>query len=263
MDARGPRRTVKFPGLVTGFVKCRSASLLFVVLLSLVYPLPGHAVPGLVLNTPGNPPWHYPDQSGTIDRLMHEVFGRLDIRVTVQSLPAERALLNADAGIEDGDVGRVAGLTRIYPNLIQVPETLFHADFVAFTRSVTFRSDGWETLSPYDVGIINGHKAAEANIKTFQSLVSVEDLRVLFNLLAKDRVDVVVTERLFGAYIAKQSGIDDVKVMDPPLARLELYLYLHKKHSALVPRISKTLREVKSDGTYKRILDTLNGFVLR
>ncbi len=248
---------------VTGFAGHRPASLFFVVLLGFVHSIPSQAEPGLVLNTPGNPPWHFPDQSGTIDRLIHEVFDRLGVRVTVQSLPAERALLNADAGIEDGDVGRVAGLTRIYPNLIRVPEMIFRADFVAFTRSMKFETDGWETLAPYNIGIINGHKIAEANVKTFQSLVSVEKLDILFNLLVEGRVDVVATERLFGIYMAKQLGIDDVKVMDPPLARLDLYLYLHKKHSALVPLIDEAIREAKSDGLYKRIFDTSNNSVLR
>jgi polar amino acid transport system substrate-binding protein len=33
-----------------------------------------------------------------------------------------------------------------------------------------------------------------------------------------------------------------------------MYLYLNKKHEALVPQIAQALREMKADGTYNKIM---------
>jgi hypothetical protein len=35
---------------------------------------------------------------------------------------------------------------------------------------------------------------------------------------------------------------------------LEFYLYLHKKHQAIVPLVAEALRAMKRDGAYQRIL---------
>ncbi len=70
------------------------------ILLFSIFIPPLHAEQTLVLNTPGHPPSHYPDQSGTIDQLMEEAFGRIDVQVTLKSLPPEEALINANNGIK-------------------------------------------------------------------------------------------------------------------------------------------------------------------
>jgi polar amino acid transport system substrate-binding protein len=41
--------------------------------------------------------------------------------------------------------------------------------------------------------------------------------------------------------------------LEPPIAVREMYLYLNKKHAALIPRISAALAQMKEDGEYQRI----------
>ncbi len=36
-----------------------------------------------------------------------------------------------------------------------------------------------------------------------------------------------------------------------------MYLYLHKKHQALVPRLAQALKDMKADGTYNRIMSAI------
>jgi polar amino acid transport system substrate-binding protein len=35
---------------------------------------------------------------------------------------------------------------------------------------------------------------------------------------------------------------------------VDMFLYLHKKHEALVPRLAQALRDMKADGSHARIL---------
>jgi polar amino acid transport system substrate-binding protein len=205
----------------------------------------------LVLNTPGEPPYHHQDQTGIADLLIKEAFSRIGREATVQWQPPERSLMNANMGIVDGDVGRIGGLNKEYPHLIQVPETFVTTDFLIFTKTFSIRLVAWESLKPYHVAIIRGHKIAEANVVA-RSLIKARNAEILFLLLNNDRVDVAICERLFGSMMARKTN-PEIKGLEPPLATADFYLYLHKKHEALVPEIAKALETMKRDGTYKRL----------
>jgi polar amino acid transport system substrate-binding protein len=211
------------------------------------------ALQRLTLNTPGEPPYHYPDQTGIMDLWMKEAFARIGREAIIDWQPPERGLENANTGIVDGDAGRIAGISKRYVNLIQIPEKIMVSEFVAFTLNSTFRSVGWQSLKPYHVGIVRGHKISEANVVAARSVFKARDTEALFSLLNINRVDVAVCERRFGSMMAKKIN-PEIRVMEPPLARLDFYLYLHKKHEPLVSRISEALRAMKRDGTYERLL---------
>jgi polar amino acid transport system substrate-binding protein len=82
----------------------------------------------------------------------------------------------------------------------------------------------------------------------------VRDADQLFGLLASGRADVVLYERWQGLAKSRAMGLK-VKVLEPPLVRTKMYMYLHKKHVALVPLVSAALAKLKKDGTYQRIFD--------
>jgi len=208
---------------------------------------------GLTINTPGEAPYHYADQTGIIDLWLKEVFARIRQEVIVDWQPPERGLMNANIGIIDGDAGRIDGLSRRYPNLLQVPEVFMVADFLAFTKNFSFQQTGWESLRPYHVAIVRGHKLSEANVKGTQSLIRTGNAEALFRLLNSDRTDVAVCERRFGSLTAKRIN-PQIKGLEPPLASVNFYLYLHKKHEPLVPRVSHAIKAMKGDGTYERLL---------
>jgi polar amino acid transport system substrate-binding protein len=206
----------------------------------------------LILNTPGEPPYHYPDQTGIMDLWMKEAFARIGWEVIIDWQPPERGLENANRGIVDGDAGRIAGLSSRYENLIPVPEKIMVSEFVAFTLHSRYRPAGWQSLKPYNVAIVRGHKISEENVVGTRSLFKAANTEVLFSLLNSNRVDVAVCERLFGAMMAKKIN-PEIKVLEPPLARRDFYLYLHKKHEPLVGRIADAVKTMKRDGTYERL----------
>ncbi|MCW9001300.1 MAG: transporter substrate-binding domain-containing protein, partial [Rhodospirillales bacterium] len=51
-----------------------------------------------------------------------------------------------------------------------------------------------------------------------------------------------------------QMGLD-LKVLEPPLAAVAMYMFLHKKHEAIIGKVEDALRKMKEDGTYKAIVD--------
>ncbi len=229
--------------------------ILLVISFFLMMTLPLHAGQMLVLSTPANPPYHYPDQTGTIDLLIKEAFSRIDVNVTLNYYPPEEALTKADKGETDGDALRISGLGSLYPNLLQVPAIAFKANFSAFTKKSEIELDNWQDLKIYDVGIIKGHKITEKMVTKTRSLTKSNNLKSLFNLLANDKVDIVVCEQTFGFEMAKKLGMADINIVDPPLAESFFYIYLHKKHELLIPGLIKALNDMHLDGTYNKMMN--------
>ncbi len=209
--------------------------------------------PPLVLSSADGPPFSKPDETGIIDRVLKEAFRRLAIEISIIAVPAERALLNAGEGNDDGTFSRIAGMSEKYPGLVQVPEKIVDFEFVAFSRNIDMETKGWASLQPYDVAIITGWKILEENIKNTRSLHKVRDEKILFNLLARNQVDIVVYSRLGGEATIREMGLTGIKVLGPPFAVREMFLYLNQKHAGLIAPVSESLKNMKEDGAYQSV----------
>lgn len=216
----------------------------------------------LVLNTGTREPYTTQDKRGFLDVLIAEAFRRVGQKAEVQVYQASaRAMAQANDGIDDGFAMRVKGLTATYPNMVMVPEKVIDNDFVALSKGPAFPTPDWSVLDDHDVAYILGWKIFEANLGDHGGVVLPRNADQLVELLRKDRVDVILYERWQGAWRAKNSGLTAV-VHEPPLASVPMYMYLHKKHAALVDKVSTALRDMKADGTYGKIVaDTLEAAV--
>lgn len=205
----------------------------------------------LVLNDVNEPPLTTDAGDGFLDMVVREAFRRAGLELKLVKLPAERALLDANAGIEDGDLTRIAGIEKQYPNLVRVPEKLLDWTFVAFSKDRTIPSD-WPAIRQHTVGHIRGWKIYEQNTAGAGNVIAVDDSEQLFRLLALDRIDVALYVHWMGLALIQRQGLKDVHILEPPLATREMFIYLHKKHVTLVPKIAAALRALKADGFYDR-----------
>lgn len=226
---------------------------LFAVLLTLLPRLASADGPVLTISTNNTPL-----DRKALEQLGHECFRRAGLDVKVISLPSERSLVAANGGEVDGEGLRVAGLTAQYPNLVQIPERFVRISFVAFAKDATINLDGgWDSLAPYRVAFINGWKTLEANARQARVIHKVDKPEQMFRMLDEGRVDMVLYTRADGVQLTRQLGLYSVAPLSPPLRDADLYLYLHRKHEALVPRLTQALRDIKADGTYNRILSAI------
>lgn len=219
--------------------------------------LPAQAAEELFINTAVGTPLSTKAGDGLMDKVMKEAFKRLGISVEIAHPPPERSLRQANAGVDDGDGPRIGGLEKNYPNLIPVPEALMDMHFVAVTQGdLTFESSSWDTLKPYNVGVITGWKIYEKNITGAKSLVKVKNPEALFKGLKNGDFEVAATSKYMGTYLGKKAGIEKVNILQPPLAVKPMFLYLHKKHADLIPKLTQVIREMKKDGSYQKIMDS-------
>ena len=208
--------------------------------------------PVLVLNDTNDSPFTAPDGSGFLDAIAGEAFRRVGVKLQLVKLPAERALINADLGIGDGDLTRVAGLETQYPNLVRVPAKLIDYTFTAFGKDAALPAR-WDAIRARPVGHIKGWKIYEQQLVGAAHIVAAEDAGQLFRLLSLDRIDVALYERWLGVALLRKQGIKDVRPLEPALATREMFIYLHKRHAALVPKLAAALSEIRAEGLYQRL----------
>jgi polar amino acid transport system substrate-binding protein len=118
----------------------------------------------LVLTTSVGPPVSNESNTGFYDLLLQEAFRRIGRQIDIEHLPAERALINANSGITDGEFPRISGLEGLYTNLVRLPEKITNYEFVAFSKHHREKMVSWDVLQPYDVAIVRGWKILEKNI---------------------------------------------------------------------------------------------------
>jgi polar amino acid transport system substrate-binding protein len=214
---------------------------------------PAFAIEALHLNTGVRAPWTGPDGKGFLDLVVAEMFGRLGVAAAVVVYPsAERAVMNADSGIDDGAALRIRGLEKEYPNLVRIDEKIADNDFVAYSIHHDFPTHSFTDLKPYLVSHIVGWKIFERNLGEGFHRTTAQDAEQLFGLLKNDRADLVLYERWQGLAYLHEQGIK-ARALEPPLARTEMFAYLNKKHAHLAAPAAAALRAMKADGSYDRI----------
>ena len=216
------------------------------------------ARPQLTFSTGATPPLTAAaGQPGFAESLLRWAFDRIGYDIGVVSMTLERSLINADSGVHDGDL--IAGPAREveYPNLLRVPEKLLDFDIVGYTGRTDVQARDWVELVRHRVGYLTGWKAVEQNLQPAQSAVAARDVDQLVQLLANDRVDVVLGNRWNNiTQTARRMGIT-VRRLEPPLRQIPMFTYLNRRHQALVPPLATALAEAKRSGQWQRLYEQI------
>jgi ABC-type amino acid transport substrate-binding protein len=187
-------------------------------------------------------------------RVLDMAYKRIGIDVDVIYYPAERALIIANQGSVDGELQRVYGINKKFPNLIMVPTSIGQFASYVFTKKVEFVVDGWKSLGPYHIGLVKGVKFAERATQGMKRSFAMT-VPQLFRMLYAERVDIVVISEFSGLIGLKKAGLEGIKYLTPPVEVYKLYHYLHKKNKDLVPEIDLVLKDMEKEGMIKKIWD--------
>lgn len=189
--------------------------------------------------------------------IIFEAYRRIGIKVNYLNLPGERALIMTNTGHTDGELLRVDGMSSKYPNLIKVPIVYLLAEQTAFSKNRKLKVAGWKSLKPYRIGFRIGYKLAE--FKTIgMDVDKTSTAESAFEMLERDRVDVVVENRQIGLEVVRSLNLKGITPISPPIQVDPLFHYLHKKHDSLVSALTVELSEMKRKGILQKHLDREN-----
>ena len=181
---------------------------------------------------------------------MQELFKRNHLDVHYQRLPLKRALINANTGVDDGDGPRVRMIGEKFKNLIRLEVPILEISIHAHVKDKNLLAiKSWKDLKTYRVGVRTGTVIQVNNVKKInpKQIIYVSTNKQLFQLLEKDRVDVVVAEKFMSRGMKKKLGLEHLKATTSLLHK-KMYLYLNKKHKDKVKAFEKTLLEMQKEG---------------
>jgi polar amino acid transport system substrate-binding protein len=113
---------------------------------------------------------------------------------------------------------------------------------------------GWTVVHGRHIAYVRGWKFVEGAAARAAGRVPVRTLEQALRLVERGRVDVAVGARQPGEALLRARRIDGVRVLEPPILRIPVFLYLHRRHAALVDPLARALRALKADGTHGRML---------
>lgn len=212
-----------------------------------------HAENTLVFNVTGQPPLNTPAHDGFMDEVTREALKRIGYKLVINRQPAERGLRSINSGKIDGEMSRIRGIEKIYPNLVMVDEKIMNWDFVVFSEKDIQLANGWNSLEKKNLAFINGWKILEKNVPASAVITKVKNSSQLFTLLKKGRVDYVIYEHWGGHKEIDLLKLKNIRLRKPELASKEMFIYLHKKHASLAPKIAAALKGMKQDGSYQKL----------
>jgi polar amino acid transport system substrate-binding protein len=208
----------------------------------------------ITLNAGTTEPFITEDGGGFYGVLTREIFARMGMDAKVIRLPSARSIINANEGIDDGVIARTAGMEEKYKNLIRIPVSVVTFKFVAYSLDKKILVTGWDSFAPYSVGYIRGWRIYEKNITKAKSFTIVNNAEQLFRLLMNRRADLIMFEYYRGTWWNKHLNAN-AHIIGSPVAEKEMFIYMHKKHKDLIPKITEAFEAIKQDGTYQKIKD--------
>lgn len=220
--------------------------LILLLLLGLLTQMPAFAR-GYILAEPDQP--HMAREMA--ESVSREAFRRLGHTLSFKPLPLERALIEANKGIVDGDLMRTTQGLAQYPELQPVSVAVARDDFVAFGIGQQLSPAGWSSLKGWRLASIRGIKMVESLGPGYQ-VDYLSSPTQLFSFIAAGRADLAILTR-GSACLPQKMGLTQIQIQEPALGNLSFYLHLHRQHAELLPRLEATLQTMERDGTLARI----------
>lgn len=189
------------------------------------------------------------------ERIVNEAFVRAGLKVSFKFLPLERAIEEANDGETDGDMHRIADVAALYPNLVTVPTPINKVYLAIYGRDNSILGKTREEINKLKIAFPRGVLLQ----RKYSRGMDVTEARVYattFEMLFNGRVDAVMMRYVDteAQIIAHRYGQRIVR-WPQVWATEPLYLVLHKRHAALLPRLDAALQQMSKEGLIDRYYD--------
>ncbi|MBA3015723.1 MAG: transporter substrate-binding domain-containing protein [Proteobacteria bacterium] len=180
------------------------------------------------------------------------VYERAGLKANFVALPHNRALMSANDGTIDGDVGRIASTVEKYSNLVRLNVKVMDLNGAVYTTRDDIAAYDDSILTKSRVGYILGVRWTEDKMKGLEATV-VQTYPALFDLLLDNRVDVILTTEESAEPIIKSLGdrAAPIRKLQPFAYTAPIYHLLNKKNADIIPRLENALTALQKEGYWK------------
>jgi len=187
--------------------------------------------------------------------ILPEIYEKLDIPITITPLPGKRAQYEATSGASDGEIMRIFTYGIENPNMIRVPTPYYSLETMAFIRKDSnIIINNKEDLKSYKIVKVRGVKHTNNITRGLENLVDLNSTKQIMKFLDKGRADIALTNTVDGIMTIKELNLINIQAISQPLARLQLFHYIHNNHQDLVPKVDNVIKEMKDSGELDRLI---------
>jgi PAS domain S-box-containing protein len=188
-------------------------------------------------------------------KALSQAIGRkIEIHLTEWS-KAQEKVLNGKA-----DALTIMTPTKKRRTSYDFSETLLEFEFVLFVSEKNVTIHGLKDVEGGTVGVTKGgypRQIIESNRNIKIHLI--KDYLEGFRLLQSGEIDAVAAEKWSGTYTLQDNGIDNISLVQKPLAVNQTSIAVKRGNTALLNEINKGIEVLKEKGTVKAILDEWSG----
>lgn len=136
--------------------------------------------------------------------------------------------------------------------MIAVPTHLGIHELVVITIDPDLElSNGISSLKNHKVGYIAGWIMIEPLLKHLKNSFAIADKYTLFSMLKPDRFDAILFSKQAATELIRQDTTGTMRILEPVIRTSPLYLFMHKKHQKMLPKISKKIKQLKNGKDFK------------
>ncbi|QOL24345.1 transporter substrate-binding domain-containing protein [Thalassotalea sp. LPB0316] len=197
-------------------------------------------------------------------RVLPQIYKNIGITIDIDPLPAPRAQQAASTGAKAGEIMRIWTYGQETPNTIRVPTPYYYLEtmpFIVKGSGVVINSQA--DLAKYQLSKVRGVKHTDNITRGLNNFYEVNSTKRMFTMLRSYRVDAVLTNTLDGELILTKLGYDNIEATGVPLARLDLYHYIHKDYQHLVPLVDEEIKRLTANGELAQMIDSAEQYVIR
>lgn len=184
--------------------------------------------------------------------VLREAYQAIGQVFTLHSYPPAQALSATNDGLTDGALHRIEGLEKSFPNLLRVPVAINRTEPIAVVKRSDILIQDWSSLGKYRVGIVRSIVVYEQRTAGMD-VTRLEHLPQLLGMLDRNRLDVVVDDRLDVLAALRDPAFRDLRPQAAPIEVIPLYHYLHKRHRRWLPQLKAALEKMQRSGRIQAI----------
>ncbi|KZN64600.1 hypothetical protein N473_14855 [Pseudoalteromonas luteoviolacea CPMOR-1] len=156
----------------------------------------------------------------------------------------QTALIAANAGELDGQLGRIAGVTDSYANLLYVDFPLYSFNLQLISHCTSCSFNQIESMAVQSGYLVAYQYMMDNRYKG--ELIEVKSSAAQLNLLIQKKVQGALIIDFHLRKHLPYMDVDTIKIED--LMTIDSFHYLHQKHAALIPKLKVTLKKLEQKG---------------
>ena len=197
-------------------------------------------------------------------RVYTEALKRLGIELAYVDVPAKRGVYLLNAGLVDGDLGRLYDYSDSCSNVVRIEEPNNTVRLAVYSAKPDIWLNGWESLkgTKYKVECQRGAMICVDNVSRIVPQDQFSEINTInqgVSRLLIGRTDLFIQTETVMDHFLETKGFTTVHAGQKIykvgiMVDMSGHGYLHKKHSDLAPRVSGALRQMKSEGIFEELL---------